>query len=191
MLWMFLGYLSTLHVVHFSVNPLHSTLCLLTTRVSFMGYLTYGNVDIHLVCASPGKALYFSLHICVWCALAPVLCRRHVVIYTSHVSLCLQATEIWGNNYRAAGRASTKIHVSNVLLQVVWNSKNITPHLLSNKSYCMFWRLISMDSILLLYLLRRPFQQHCFSRAFLYWTQVPYICGRKNRNCLSTFLHSW
>lgn len=76
---------------------------------SFTDYSTCGRVFVRLICGSSGKALFSSL-----CVLFPVLSWQYIVIY---ISLCLQAEEIWGY-YWAAGKASSKIHVSDVLLQV-------------------------------------------------------------------------
>lgn len=84
---------------------------------SFMDYSTCGRVYCMYIWFVSPRAKHCSSHLCVCCASAPVLSWQYIVLYTYHVSLCLQARGIWGY-YWAAGKASSKIHVSNVLLQV-------------------------------------------------------------------------
>lgn len=107
-------------VSHFSVNTIQRIMFTAHMRIltaSFMDYLTCGSVSVHLVWVLRRSIVFFctSSSLCVLCFSSCSLRQYYTVIYTlPHVSLCLQATEIWGN-YKAAGRAFTKIHVSNVL----------------------------------------------------------------------------
>lgn len=158
--------------------------------VSFTDYLTCGSVYIHLVCVSSGEGLYLSCVCGVLYSSSGSLEVIYIVIYTSHVSLCLQATEIWGN-YEAAGRAFIKIHVSNVLLQVAFVSKNITLHFFfPTEVIACFEDLFPWPQSCLSISLEDLLQQ-CYKELFSLDKQIPYLSGRNNSNCLCIFLYSW